>query len=232
MGRAASAGLVLVGTLAMTVASFAGSGSSHADPAVQRFLSRPDEPVTQYRAVRHLEAHNAKFKLSGSMDALTEMSPDGRFRFTIIREEGSEYIRKKVFRSLLANEKKLFATEDPSRSALTEANYQLASADVTDLTGEGLVKLLAKPKRLDVSLVDGALFVTPEEADLVRVEGRLAKNPSFWTTRVDLVRQYDRIAGQRVPVRLDTTAQVRFAGTSTLSVTYEYQMVNGVQVAR
>jgi hypothetical protein len=185
--------------------------------------------VTQYRAIRHLVAHNPKFKMSGSMDALTEMTTDGRFTFTVIREEGSDYIRKKVFHSLLANEQKLFATGDPARSALTEANYKLAAAEVAD---EGLVKLLAKPKRRDVTLVDGALFVTPGDADLVRVEGRLAKNPSFWTTRVDLVRQYDRIGGLRVPVRLDTTAQVRFAGTSTLSVTYEYEMVNGVEVAK
>jgi hypothetical protein len=230
MGRAASAGFVLLATCVVTIGSLAGSASVQAaDPTVQRFLSRSDEPVTQYRAVRHLVADNPKFKMHGSMDALTEMTPDGRFTFTVIREEGAEYIRNKVFRSLLANEQKLFATQDPTRSALTEKNYQLAAAEVGE---EGLVKLLAKPKRRDVTLVDGALFVTPGDADLVRVEGRLAKNPSFWTTRVDLVRQYDRIAGLRVPVRLDTTAQVRLAGTSTLSVTYEYEMVNGVQVAR
>jgi hypothetical protein len=34
-----------------------------------------------------------------------------------------------------------------------------------------------------------------------------------------------------VPSRLDTVAQIRLAGTSTLSMTFEYQMVNGVHVA-
>jgi hypothetical protein len=72
------------------------------------------------------------------------------------------------------------------------------------------------------------VFVTTEDADLVRVEGRLAKNPSFWTTRVDVVRRYERRSGIRVPVRLDTTAQIRVAGASTMSVVYDYEMVNGV----
>ncbi len=57
------------------------------------------------------------------------------------------------------------------------------------------------------------------------------KKPSFWTTRVDVVRQYGRVAGIRVPVRLDTTAHVRFAGLSTMSMTYDYQSINGKNVA-
>jgi hypothetical protein len=64
----------------------------------------------------------------------------------------------------------------------------------------------------------------------VRVEGRLAKNPSFWTKRVDVVRRYERLSGVRVPTRLDSVAQIRFAGTSTFSMTFEYEMVNGLAV--
>ena len=64
----------------------------------------------------------------------------------------------------------------------------------------------------------------------VRVEGRLAKNPSFWIKRVEVVKQYGRIAGHRVPVRVDSTAQMRLAGTSTLTMTYDYEMINGITV--
>jgi hypothetical protein len=34
-----------------------------------------------------------------------------------------------------------------------------------------------------------------------------------------------------VPTRLDSVAQIRLAGRSTLSMTYEYEMVNGVDLA-
>ena len=60
--------------------------------------------------------------------------------------------------------------------------------------------------------------------------GAISSFASFWTKKVELVRHYDRVAGLRVPVRLDTTAQIRLAGTSTMTITYDYEMVNGVAV--
>lgn len=162
------------------------------------------------------------------MEAWTELTPEGRFEYEIVREGGSDYIRNKVLRPLLEHEEKLFATRDASRSAVTTQNYDLKGSEAAE---PGVVKLLVKPKRRDVSLIDGAVFVTEEEADLVRVEGRLAKNPSFWTKRVDVVRRYHRIDGVRVPTRLDSVAQVRLAGTSTLSMTWDYATINGARVA-
>lgn len=177
--------------------------------------------------MRHMEATNPRFNLHGALDAETTLTSDGHFSYTVLNEQGSEYIRQHVLRSLLENEEKLFATTDPSRAALTASNYELNGGDVAE---PGIVRLFAKPRRHDVSLIDGFLFVTTDDADLVRVEGRLARNPSFWTTRVDVIRLYDRIGGIRVPVRFDTTAQIRVAGPSTMTVTYDYQMVNGVAV--
>jgi hypothetical protein len=195
------------------------------EPALARFLARPDEPLKEYRASRRLEAFNPRFNLRGSVDAITALTRDGRFTFTVVREEGSDYIRDHVLRPLLENEEKLFATTDPARAAVTARNYELDGGEVAE---PGVIRLFAKPRRRDISLIEGSVFVTRDDADLLRVEGRLARNPSFWTTRVDVVRRYQRLAGIRVPVRLDTTAQIRIAGESTLSVLYDYEMVNGV----
>lgn len=195
-------------------------------PALERFLARPDEPLTNYRARRVLEGQNPRFNLRGSIEAVTELT-DGHFTFTIVKETGSDYIRDKVLRPLLETEARVLESGDGSRSALTLQNYDIAGGEPAE---PGIVKLFAKPRRKDVALIDGAVFVTSDDADLVRVEGRMAKNPSFWTTRVNLVRRYDRIGGVRVPVRLDSTAQIRFAGESTLSMIYRYEMVNGVEV--
>lgn len=194
---------------------------------VQRFLSRTDEPLTRYRALRRLEARCDRFNKHGWLEAWTELGPEG-FKYEIVREGGSEYLRNKVLRPLLENEARLVATGGASRSALTSENYELLDGEPVE---PGVVKLLARPKRRDISLVDGALFVTEEEADLLRVEGRLAKSPSFWIRRVDVVRRYGRVRGMRVPLRLDSVAQMRLAGMSTLSMTYDYEMINGVSVA-
>jgi hypothetical protein len=221
--------LSLVCCLTLSAESVGRTETSAAiQPALERFLSRPDEPLTQYRARRILEGHNARFKMRATIEAITELSPGGRFTYTILSETGSEYIREKVLRPILETEEKVLASGNASRSALTPENYDIGGGELAE---PGLVKLFAKPRRKDISLIDGAVFITSDDADLVRVEGRMAKNPSFWTTRVNLVRHYDRIEGVRVPVRLDSTAQIRFAGESSLSMIYKYEVVNGHPVS-
>jgi hypothetical protein len=214
--------LVFVGWLGHPAADSSAVGS-----VLERFLSRPDEPLTQFRATRHLEAQNERFNKEATMDVVTELLPDGRFVYSIVRESGSDTIRKRVMRGMLETEAEEVAAKDPSRYAVTTANYTIVAGETTD---DGTVKLLAKPRRKEVGMFDGAVFVTSTDADIVRVEGRMAKSPSFWTTRVDVVKRYARVGGVRVPIRLDTTARIRFAGTSTMSMTYEYEMVNGKTV--
>jgi hypothetical protein len=65
---------------------------------------------------------------------------------------------------------------------------------------------------------------------LTRIEGKLSKTPSFWTRRVDVVRRYERKAGVRVPMSIESVAQVLIAGRSTFKMTYEYETVNGHHV--
>ena len=219
--------LSLACCLSLSAESAAPAANAGIQPALERFLTRPDEPLTQYRATRRLEGNNPRFNMQGTIEAVTELSPGGRFTFEIVSETGSDYIRDKVLRPILETEAKVFASGNASRSALTTENYDIGGGELAE---PGLVKLFAKPRRKDVSLIDGSVFITSEDSDLVRVEGRMSKNPSFWTTRVNLVRHYDRVGGVRVPVRLDSTAQIRFAGESTLSMIYKYQTINGVVV--
>jgi hypothetical protein len=69
--------------------------------------------------------------------------------------------------------------------------------------------------------------VRADDGDLVRVEGVLAKMPSWWTKRVEITLRYARIDGVRVPVEMASRADVRIAGDSSFSMTYYYTMING-----
>jgi hypothetical protein len=201
--------------------------SSGPEPVLHRFLTRADEPLVTYRGTRHLEGRNERYNVSGWMDIAAELTADG-FQYRVIDEGGSDLIRRRVFRSMLENEEQIFANGDMARSSITTTNYELTTAEASE---PGLVKLFARPKRKDITLIDGAVYITDTDADLVRVEGRLAKSPSFWTRRVDVVKHYARVGGLRVPVRVESNAQVRFAGASTMTMTYDYEMINGVNVA-
>ena len=221
--------VLVVALAALTVLATAEPATSPAtfEPVLHRFLARADEPLLTYRGTRRLEGRNERFNVTGWMEIATELTAEG-FHYRVIDEGGSDLIRKRVFRSMLENEEQVFASGDAARSSFTANNYELTPAVSAE---PGLVKLFARPKRKDITLIDGAVYITDTDADLVRVEGQLAKTPSFWTRRVEVVKQYGRVAGLRVPVRVESTAQIRLAGTSTMTMTYDYQMINGVTIA-
>jgi hypothetical protein len=194
---------------------------------LQRFLARGDEPTVEYRALRRLEAHNPKFNQSAWMVAWTEYDHVNGFRFTVVSEGGSGYIRSKVLRAALEGEQKIWANHEPQKASLTSDNYVF---DDGAMAGDGLAAVAVRPRRKDVLLVEGSIFVQPSDGDLARIEGRLSKTPSIWTRRVDVVRRYERLAGVRVPMSIESVAHVLIAGRSTFKMTYEYETINGQRV--
>ena len=194
---------------------------------LQRFLARGEEPPVEYRALRRLEAENPKFRQSAWMIAWTEFDKVNGFRYEVVDEGGSSYIRSKVLRAALDGEQKIWADHEPQKASLTSENYLFTDAAAGP---DGLAPLGVTPKRRDVLLVDGSIFVQPSDGELIRIEGKLSKTPSFWTRRVDVVRRYERKAGVRVPISIESTASVLIAGRSTFKMTYEYQTINGQKV--
>lgn len=195
-------------------------------PVLQQFLATSNAAPEKFVAIRHLEARNDHFNKDAWMDVRTEADAAG-FRFTVLSEGGSGYIRSRVFKKALQTEQKIWATGDPDRSGFTLANYIFEDRGAE---ASGLVWLGVTPRRKDMLLVNGSIFLRPEDGELVRIEGALARTPSFWTKKVQIVRHYERIAGIRLPVWMQSTAAVRIAGASTFTTSYQYETVNGVPV--
>ena len=190
------------------------------------FFNRNDQPLKQYRAYRRMHAAADKGNHEAWMEAWTELK-DGHFSYQVVNERGSDLVRGKVLKAMLEREEELVNSGNTDKGELTSDNYEFSEAG---RNSEGSHVVEIKPKRKDVLLVDGHAVLN-DGGDLVRVEGRLAKNPSFWTSLVNIVRRYARIGGVRVPVATETTAKVKFVGTSQLQVVYDYQTINGRPVA-
>ena len=218
--------LVATAVLAGVSDITARSGRSAASPLVQRFLALEDPDPVQFRALRHLEAGNERFQSDASMDVWTEADASG-FRYQIVDEQGSGYIRTRVLRAALDAERDLWRTDVASRAAFTAENYEFVDGGVQ---ADGLTSLAVRPRRKDVFLVDGSLFLRADDGELVRMEGRLSKAPSFWTRTVRVTRWYQRFAGVRMPIAVESVASVRVAGTSTFRMRYDYETVNGQRV--
>lgn len=191
------------------------------EPAVKRYLDRDAQRVSTYRAFRRLEATG--MGQTGWLEAWTELHGN-TFRYEITAEGGSDGVRGRVLRKVLDNEQQAWASGEVLRSELTEENYQFErSADQP----QGLLKVLLKPRRKGKLMLDGAMFLAREAADLVRVEGRAVSNPSFWIKRVDIKKEYQRIAGCSMPVNVESIAAIRFAGKATFRMSYQYAQING-----
>jgi hypothetical protein len=204
-----------------------GSDQKALDPLVARFLDRQSSQLTEYRAQRRLEAHNLRFNKTGWLEATTWLDPAKGFGFSVTGEGGSGLIRDRVLRPALDAEARALRTGEAAQSVLTTDNYTF-TPEGPGPDGLEVVRLTAR--RHEKFLVNGRLLLRPPDLDLVQMEGRPAKSPSFWTTSVEIVRRYARVNGVRVPIRFDSTASVRFVGRSTLSITYEYTSVNGEPV--
>lgn len=224
------------GLVAICVAAFSlCSGSAvvgadalnHTSSLLGRFFGRSEEPLTQYRAFRRMHAWSEKFKQEAWLDAWTEMQ-DGRFAYQVVEERGSDTIRHKVLRAVLAREQELINDGNTAKAEITPENYEFTE-EGRDADGSRFVQI--KPRRKDVLLVDGRMVLSPDGHDLLRIEGRLSKNPSFWTSLVNVVRHYARLGGVRVPVAIESTAKVKLVGTSQLEMSYQYETVNNRPVS-
>jgi hypothetical protein len=181
-----------------------------------------------YMAVRRLEAENGKTGKEAWMDARTTLGADGRLAVEILDEGGSEQIRNRVFRAALEREQELVA----SRSSATTAPLDTYECAEPELDASGLLRVPLRPRRKDVNLVFGDLFMQPSTGDVVRVAGRLAKSPSFWVSQVDVEWRYERVHNDIVlPVSLYSNAKVKIFGPSTFRMTYDYVSVDGQPVA-
>jgi hypothetical protein len=222
--RGALAGSALLAVaLASGTAARAQRDTSLPQP-LERFLSTVDRGPSSYRAFRRLEARNSHLSDAAWMNVWTTADSTG-FTYEVVGQGGSGYVRDRVFLPALETEREMWAAGP--RGALTHENYTFEDrgAEPTGLAWIGVT-----PRRKDVLLVNGSIFLRPDDGDLVRVEGALSRTPSFWTRKVEIVRRYDRVGGVRVPVRLETVASIRMAGTATFTMSYQYHSINGTDV--
>jgi hypothetical protein len=197
------------------------------DGLVQRFIEGDGHALTSYRARRVMTASSRGGKMRASLTAMTSLDPDRGFAWQVLDEEGSGLIRGKVLKAALVAEAQLATRGEATRGALTPLNYMFGDAATPQ---DGLVAVGIQALRRDTMLLNGRILLSAADGDLLRVEGQLVKRPSFWTRKVWVTREYGRVAGVRVPLRMTSHADVLIAGASDFEMAYTYEAVNGAPV--
>jgi hypothetical protein len=220
------AAIVTVVAMVGVANSFDGSLSADSgeteDALIRSVVAQTTRTGISARAMRELRAGTTSGKHQGWMDVETLVNPSTGLTWRILEEGGSERTRKKVLREVLQGEAATWRTGGDA-AALTLENYSFEPmAD----QGSGQLRLRLKPRRVDDKLIDGVLIVSADGYP-IRLEGKLAKSPSFWVRSVTVVKHYGRFAGVALPVSLESMADVRMVGQSSFSMRYTYREVNG-----
>jgi hypothetical protein len=195
--------------------------------AVERFLADVERPPVAYHARRRLEASSSKLKESAWLEADTQYDPASGLSYSVVAQGGSERIQRRVLTAVLESEREHSTHLEWRKANLSRENYEF---NFGGHAGDGMLRMQLMPRRRDPRLVFGSALLTAQSGNLVRVEGRLSKSPSFWVRSVSVSRSYSPIGGMMMPVSVESTADVRIAGMSVFSMTYEYHMVDGQAV--
>lgn len=74
------------------------------------------------------------------------------------------------------------------------------------------------------------MWIDAEDYAIVRIAGHPAKSPSFWITRADFVREYQKIGEFWLPARDKTVVRLRLYGNKVLTVIHgDYSINSGIR---
>ena len=145
---------------------------------------------------------------------------------TIISSTGSTMLRDHVLNRLREGELEALREENHRRTEMNSENYDFALAGYERARPHNFYVLEVVPKIRNKFLFQGRIWVDAQDFGITRMEGVPAKNPSWWTTHVDVSNNYSKVGDFWLPARIESVAQVRMFGRSVLTIVYkDYKLI-------
>jgi len=183
-----------------------------------------------YQVLREYRLSGAKDSRSDSeVVAEVDFRPPNSKDYRIQKSSGSGR-GLQVVRRLLDHE--VEAAINHGRTALTRENYDFSYAGQATLDGQPCYILRLRPKRNEADLITGQVWVDGHSFVVRRIEGELAKSPSWWLRRVSVKLTFSEMGGAWLQTGMEATADVRIVGPHTLkSRTLDYRPASDVASA-
>ena len=248
-----SLSLVTAAFVAMTIFALQAQGQTDPDQEIQSELAMPLEPlragISADQLFSELDAHNEIRKsalhdytslrtyqvidLKGKVHAeeigrMEFHAPDKK-TFTVTSEAGSGLVRHMALNPLISSEIEAASGKEHHDSAISSENYSLELLGEQQIGPHRCYVAKAVPRRKDKYLFEGKLWIDVSDYAVVRIEGHPAKKLSFWITRADFVRQYQKVDGFWLPQKDQTFVQVRLYGKKMLTIEHQNYVVNAAR---
>jgi len=188
--------------------------SGLARQALERYLreqcDRP--PPSAAPTSFQIDAALPKLHKRGVLRGLKVIAGPGRIAFTQLHFVGDSLVKTAVIARFLTVETKLPGGDEATQIAA--ANYRFSFKGTTDYGRRTAFIFLMEPKRRQVGLFKGELWLDSETARPLREWGELVKSPSGFVNHVYFVRDYTDSNLRRIIVRLHAV----FAGPVELTM--------------
>jgi outer membrane lipoprotein-sorting protein len=199
------------------------------DEIVARMTERNrlrNEHLQSYSAVRKYEIRNPDGRVSAETVVRVDYQAPGRKKFQKVSEEGSWVVRRLVFDRLLQSEEETSSGQERRDSAISDKNYKFTIVGEENLGTRRCFIVEAKPKRTDKYLFEGELWIDAEDFGIAKISGHPAAKLSFWISRTEFVRQFQRIDGYWLPQLDETIVDIKIHGRREFRIEHQQYVIN------
>src|SRR5258708_596842 len=193
------------------------------DEVVARMLARDNErqaALHGYTSARRYVLENHGHHKRAEMVVRMTCLEDGSKQFETISATGWGGARKYVFPRLLEAETEASKPGARERSRIIPENYTFEMVGTALLGDRSTYVIAIAPKTANKYLTKGQIWIDAEEYAIVRIDGKPAKNPSFWIKSVKFVHNYDKRGFFWFPVSDRSVTDARIFGSTEVTIEY------------
>ncbi|HXG35318.1 MAG TPA: hypothetical protein VNJ11_18285 [Bryobacteraceae bacterium] len=226
--------VLLAGSLVCSLAGFsvpelaAPSPGANPQEIIARYLEATARQRDRFDSMAmevSIDARLPRLKKEGTLQAWRHVTRLGRITYDAVRFAGDRMVRNDVIARYLKAEAEA-ANLNGLRNgkiqleslAVTPANYKFKFRGAAQHTRGPAWVFEVSPRKKQIGLFKGELWIDAETYLPVREWGVLVKNPSIFLKRVEFVRDYVIRGELAVPRRILSTIHTRIVGPAELEI--------------
>src|SRR5262245_28675832 len=200
-----------------------------ADQVIHRMIERDEwrrSALQEYTSNRRYVVDNKRFNKHAEVAVREKYVYPGKKEFETVSESGTSYIRRNVISKLIDAEVDAAQNQNRDQTKITPDNYKFELLGTEEQEGRPCFLVAVIPNHSKKYLMKGRIWVDQEDFAIVRMEGSPAKNPSFWTRKVQFTRRYQKHGPFWLAASIESESEVLVAGTSSLRIEYLDYVIN------
>jgi len=187
--------------------------------------------LNSYTGTRRYVLENARHRKRAEMLVTMTCLDNGSKQFQTVSATGWSVARNHVFPGLLEGESAASRPDVRERSRITAYNYSFELLGRDSINQRPAYVLAIAPRTRNKYLIEGRIWVDADDYAITRIEGKPAKNPSFWIKSVHFVHNYQKSGPFWLPVSDRSVSDARILGATELTIEYFDYAPNGATIS-